>query len=206
MKINKVKNGILVVAGFVMLSTLTQSCSKEQGCTDSSASNYDADAEEDDNSCLYVSDTTGNSTNTGNTNNNNNNNGNTTVTNEYTFDGTKSEPTYSQKSTNDPVNVTHVFGTTSPFQSIQFITAGEPTSGSRPTVDYLDFGNDLMTANQIYVLVVSDGVTYLGQAGGTVDITVSSTEVNFVATNVTVLSQADYTTTKTFSSDVVYEK
>jgi hypothetical protein len=38
---------------FLVLPLMFSSCKKEEGCTDSQATNYIADAEEDDGSCLY---------------------------------------------------------------------------------------------------------------------------------------------------------
>jgi len=38
---------------FLVLPLIFSSCKKEEGCIDSQATNYNADAEEDDGSCLY---------------------------------------------------------------------------------------------------------------------------------------------------------
>jgi len=38
---------------FLFLPLIFSSCKKEEGCKDSAATNYNADAEEDDGSCLY---------------------------------------------------------------------------------------------------------------------------------------------------------
>ncbi len=59
---------LLLVMALGLTGALTHSCKKEEGCTDPNATNYDADAEEDDGSCKYDDD------------NNNNNSGDNTVT------------------------------------------------------------------------------------------------------------------------------
>jgi len=49
----KTKNILFLTAVVVLLGTLTTSCSKQEGCTDPLAKNYNMDAEKDDGSCTY---------------------------------------------------------------------------------------------------------------------------------------------------------
>ena len=42
-----------LIYSLITISFIFTSCSKEQGCMDAIATNYNADAEEDDNSCIY---------------------------------------------------------------------------------------------------------------------------------------------------------
>ena len=46
-------NSLLVIGLVAVFTFATSSCSKEEGCTDENAINYDPDAEEDDGSCVY---------------------------------------------------------------------------------------------------------------------------------------------------------
>ena len=52
------KTKILSIATIVLLAITISSCAKKQGCTDVDAINYDAVAEETDNSCTYSRDVT----------------------------------------------------------------------------------------------------------------------------------------------------
>lgn len=48
---------ILILASMILLSGTFTSCKKKEGCTDKTALNYDPDAEKDDGSCQYATDT-----------------------------------------------------------------------------------------------------------------------------------------------------
>jgi hypothetical protein len=50
MKMKKIITAIFFISAFISLGT---SCGKKKGCTDPNAVNYDKDAEENDNSCIY---------------------------------------------------------------------------------------------------------------------------------------------------------
>jgi hypothetical protein len=54
MKTMKTKNLVLITALTVSLGSVFTSCSKKEGCTDSTAENFNPDAEKDDGSCTYA--------------------------------------------------------------------------------------------------------------------------------------------------------
>lgn len=54
----KTKNLLLVTAITLGMGSVLTSCSKEEGCTDSTAENFNANAEKDDGSCTYATDPT----------------------------------------------------------------------------------------------------------------------------------------------------
>lgn len=67
MKISKYLLFSIVLGGLLL-----SACSKKEGCTDSTANNYDSEAEEDDGSCTFdTTETTNNTTDTTSTNNGN---------------------------------------------------------------------------------------------------------------------------------------
>lgn len=72
------KLSTLLLAGIIAFSGGIISCKKEQGCMDSKATNYSADAEEDDGSCTFATTTT---------------TGTTTVTDTTTTGGTTTTTT-----------------------------------------------------------------------------------------------------------------
>lgn len=61
----KTKNLLLITAITVGLGSVLTSCSKEEGCTDVTAENFNPEAEKDDGSCTYNEDTPDTSTPTG---------------------------------------------------------------------------------------------------------------------------------------------
>ena len=54
----KTKNVLLITAIMIGLGSVLTSCSKEEGCTDVTAENFNAEAEKDDGSCTYKVETT----------------------------------------------------------------------------------------------------------------------------------------------------
>lgn len=54
MKKMKTKNLLLITAVFVGLGIMTSSCSKKEGCTDTTAENFNPEADKDDGSCIYA--------------------------------------------------------------------------------------------------------------------------------------------------------
>ncbi len=47
------KKSILITTAIVLTGVFFTSCAKKEGCTDPAATNYDADAQKDDGSCIY---------------------------------------------------------------------------------------------------------------------------------------------------------
>lgn len=54
MKSIKMKSLLTITTAVLVTTTLFTSCSKKEGCTDPVALNYDAEADDDDGSCLYL--------------------------------------------------------------------------------------------------------------------------------------------------------
>ena len=50
----KISKNLLIAVAVGGMTIFTTGCAKEEGCTDPLATNFDADAEEDDGSCEYA--------------------------------------------------------------------------------------------------------------------------------------------------------
>jgi len=79
-----IKTKLLIGACLSMALMMASSCKKEQGCMDSSATNYDSEAEEDDGSCTYA-DTTSTGNGSGSADTTSTGNGGGTTVPEITF-------------------------------------------------------------------------------------------------------------------------
>lgn len=168
---------------------------------------------EDNTENTNTNDTTQNNTTdtttTDTTNNGGNNNGGGNTSNydqEIVLGGQTFSTTYAIKSTNDPVNVTYSFSCLSPYASIQFITDGDVTAGTRPITDWQTFGNDQMSTSEIYILVIYNGNTWVANGTGSCVVTVDGNKTGFTVENITLISQADFTTTMTVSASVEIEE
>ena len=61
-KTTKMKTLLNATAALLIFGTLLTSCTKNKGCTDPAATNFDVEATKDDGSCLYAEVTTENTT------------------------------------------------------------------------------------------------------------------------------------------------
>lgn len=119
----------------VSFSVLTFACSKEEGCTDSTATNYNSEAEKDDGSCSFpATDSSGNGGGTTDTTSSGGNNGGTsTVTypNTYIVVNTDTMWMVSQNQNYDPSKFRYQinFGTKAQLQQNVTETGSNSTVG-----------------------------------------------------------------------------